>query len=244
MGTIVTLISSTPSILPMLTHIPTLVKSSYSLLVQYRLALVGLSSLSIALSLALQTHIKTVTQPDRYTEPSHVPTKTVAIVFGAGVYPDGTLSPMLADRVQGAVTLYQQKRVQKLLMTGDNSTVAYDEVSAMKRYAMKLGVPAHDVTLDYAGFSTYESCYRARAIFGVTQAVLVTQQYHLPRAVYTCRQLGIDAVGLGTPDWQSYSPVVMVPYTMREVASTLKAVWQVKVAHPEPTFLGPFEGIH
>jgi vancomycin permeability regulator SanA len=150
---------------------------------------------------------------------------------------------MLADRVQAAARLYQEGRAAKLLMTGDNSSTDYNEVEPMRRYAMELGVPAEDITLDYAGFSTYESCYRARDIFGVRRAVLVTQRYHLPRAVYTCQQLGIDAVGLGTADWSVYHPALMVRYTLREALATLNAMWQIHITRPLPTFLGPFEGI-
>jgi vancomycin permeability regulator SanA len=197
----------------------------------------------ILVPLALKIYVSQVTEGDRYTEPAKVPPQPVAIVFGAGVYADGTPSPMLADRVNGAVQLYRQKRIQKILMTGDNSSTDYDEVTVMKRYAMTLGVPEKDITLDYAGFNTYESCYRAKAIFGVRQAVLVTQRYHLPRAVYNCRQLGVTVVGLGTPDWESYGTGVMVPYVLREIFSTVKAVWEVNVTRPNPTFLGPFEGI-
>jgi vancomycin permeability regulator SanA len=149
----------------------------------------------------------------------------------------------ISDRITAAVELYKLGRVQKLLMTGDNSSDDYDEVTVMQRYATERGVPIEDVTLDYAGFSTYESCYRAKEIFGVEQAVLVTQSFHLPRAVYTCRQLGVDAIALGTPDWESYRPQTIMYYNLREVISTLKALWEVHVTRPLPTFLGPFEGI-
>lgn len=151
---------------------------------------------------------------------------------------------MLADRVRAAAELYALGKVQKVLMTGDNSRADYDEVNVMKRYAVEQGIAADDITLDYAGFSTYESCYRARAIFGVQQAVLVTQRFHLPRAVYTCRQLGVEAVGLGTPDWGSYHDTLLLRYGTREALATLKALWQLHVTRPPPTFLGPFEGMH
>ncbi|HEU4326614.1 MAG TPA: ElyC/SanA/YdcF family protein [Roseiflexaceae bacterium] len=179
----------------------------------------------------------------RYSAPADVPPARVALVFGAGLRPNGTPSPMLADRIAAAAELYRLGRVEKLLMTGDNSSKEYNEVGAMRDYAESLGVAPEDITLDYAGFSTYESCYRAGAIFGVGQAVLVTQSYHLPRAVYTCRQLGIDAVGLGTPDWGRYPDRVIGPYTLREFAATLNALVAVHLTHPSPTFLGPFEGI-
>jgi vancomycin permeability regulator SanA len=186
-------------------------------------------------------HVQTTNR--LYDNPGSVPARRVAVVFGAGVRPGGRLSPMLADRVQAAARLYHEGRAAKLLMTGDNSSTNYNEVEPMRRYAVELGVPARDITLDYAGFSTYESCYRARDIFGVRHAVLVTQRYHLPRAMYTCQQLGIEAVGLGTADWGVYHPALMTRYTLREFLATLNAMWQVHITRPQPTFLGPFEGI-
>lgn len=198
---------------------------------------------SILLPIAASTLVHMNTHPWRYTDPAALPPQRVAIVFGAGVRPNGQPSRVLADRIRAAVQLYQAGQVQKLLMTGDNSRADYNEVGVMERYAVGLGVPATDITLDYAGFSTYESCYRAQAIFGVQQAILITQQFHLPRAVYTCRQLGITAVGLGTPDWERYGSVIVTQYIMRESLATLKALWQVHVTRPQPTFLGPFEGI-
>jgi vancomycin permeability regulator SanA len=201
-------------------------------------------TLAVALApLLLLIYVSRATSAHRYEAPGSAPSAPVALVFGAGVGVDGTLSPMLADRVRAAVQLYQAGRVVKLLMTGDNSRTDYDEVTAMRRYAVERGVPAGDITLDYAGFNTYDSCYRARAIFGVTRAVLVTQRYHLPRAVYTCRQLGVDADGLGTPDWENYSFQIMGPYAAREALATLKALWQIHVTRPLPTFLGPYEGM-
>ena len=118
-------------------------------------------------------YINLTTSSDRYSSSAQVPKEDVAIVFGAGLSADGTPSPMLADRVESAVKLYQNDRIHKLLMTGDNSAISYNEVIAMKRYAHNLGVPTKDITLDYAGFSTYESCYRAHKIFDVHQAVVL-----------------------------------------------------------------------
>ncbi|MDX2098498.1 MAG: ElyC/SanA/YdcF family protein [Leptolyngbyaceae cyanobacterium bins.59] len=203
----------------------------------------GLLLVPSFLVIVLNLYVIAVTQANRYTTEEKVPPRRVALVFGAGLAPDGTVSSMLGDRVSAAVNLYKLGRVQKLLMTGDNSEAYYDEVTAMKRYAMILGVPEADITLDYAGFSTYESCYRAIEIFGVQQAVLVTQKYHLPRSVYICRQFKIDAVGLGTPDWETYGHVRMIPYTVREGLATIKALWFVHATRPQPTFLGPYEGI-
>lgn len=191
----------------------------------------------------LLSYVQQATSDYRYDDPARLPVERIAIVFGAGVRRDGRPSRMLADRVQAAVDLYQAGRVRTLLMTGDNSSVDYDEVSSMRDYAVERGVVPADIVLDFAGFSTYESCFRAQAIFGVGEAVLITQRYHLPRAVYTCRGLGVNAVGLGTPDWGRYSSTSMRRYTTREAVATLNALWQVHVIRPLPTFLGPFEGI-
>lgn len=170
-----------------------------------------------------------------------VPQKRVALVFGASVRPDGSLSPFLQDRVNAAITLYKRGTVAKILMTGDNGSPDYNEVAAMEKAALEAGVPQADIRLDHAGFSTYESCYRARQIFGVDNAVLVTQQYHLYRALYTCRKAGIDAVGVAIEDFSKY-PDTRLPYTIREFLATFKAWWEVEVQQPEPTFLGKYEG--
>ncbi|MDY6900895.1 MAG: ElyC/SanA/YdcF family protein [Cyanobacteriota bacterium] len=192
--------------------------------------------------LTLNLYVNTVTKSSRYSDVEQIPSQRVAIVLGAGIYGEHP-SPMLADRISAAVKLYKLGRVQKLLMSGDNSREDYDEVTVMQRYAVKLGIPQKDITLDYAGFKTYQSCYRAKEIFGVKQAVVVTQNFHLPRAVYLCNQLGVDAMGLGTPDWESYRQETVMRLTLREYISTIKALWQVHITRPQPTFLGPFEGI-
>lgn len=193
--------------------------------------------------LALVAYVPAATFTRSYEDTAGVPAEPVAIVFGAGIGGGGTLSPMLSDRVQAAVDLYHAGKARKLLMSGDNSSVSHDEVSPMRRFAMARGVPARDIQLDYAGFSTYDSCYRARVIFGITQAVLVTQRFHLPRALYTCLQLGVDAVGLGTRDWGVYSDGLMSFYSLRESLATIKALVEIHITHPLPTFLGAFEGI-
>ncbi len=193
--------------------------------------------------LGLSSYVKLATHHRRYSKIDQVPPQPVAIVFGAGVWADGTPTPMLADRIQGAIDLYRLGRVQKILMTGDNATPEYNEVIAMKSYALQQGIPEADITLDYAGFSTYESCYRAKAIFGIEQAILITQKYHLPRAVYTCNQLGIDSVGYGTQDWGKFRDESMRFYTQREILAVVKAVLEIHILRPKPTFLGPFEGM-
>jgi vancomycin permeability regulator SanA len=126
-----------------------------------------------------------------------VPPAPVALVLGAMVYPSGTPSPFLAARLDLAHRLYQAGKVQVVLVSGDNMAPEYNEPDAMRAYLISAGMPAEAVVADYAGFDTYDSCARAKRIFGVQQLVMVTQSYHLPRAVATCRALGVDATGVG-----------------------------------------------
>ncbi len=169
------------------------------------------------------------------------PEMPVAIVFGAGLSRDGTPSPVLRDRVETAAALYFQGKVKKLLMSGDNRFVDYNEPGAMRQYALDLGVPAEDIVLDYAGRRTYDTCYRARAIFGVTEAILVTQPFHLPRALYLCNQLGVKAWGVPA-DNRYYLKRSQLIWNIRETMATFVALWEVWVTHPVPV-LGPYEPI-
>jgi SanA protein len=162
---------------------------------------------------------------------SNAPPRRVALVFGAGVWPDGTLSDILADRVQTAVELYQQGRVQKLLMSGDNRFVEYNEPQRMLEYAVARGVPRRDIVLDYAGRRTYDSCYRASYIFGVRDAILVTQSYHLDRALFTAEALGLDVVGVAA-DRRDYRYIER--YWWRELLATPVAWVEVMITHPMP----------
>ncbi len=164
------------------------------------------------------------------------PASQVAVVFGARVYPDGRLSSMLRDRVDTAIELYRQGKVQKLLLSGDNSTQYYNEPGAMLAYALAQGVPADDLQADYAGLRTYDTCYRANAIFGVERAILVTQEFHLPRAIFTCRSLGIDVRGV-IADQRLYSPRSLAWSEMREIPALMVALLDVIWRKP-PTFLG------
>jgi SanA protein len=122
--------------------------------------------------------------------------KSVAIVLGAKVWDDGSLSHALIDRVTTGVELYKAGKVKKLLMSGDNPSADYDEPTAMKGEAIKQGVPETDIVLDFAGRRTYDTCYRAKEIFDVKKAVIVSQEFHLPRSIYLCENLGVESVGV------------------------------------------------
>jgi SanA protein len=159
-----------------------------------------------------------------------VPHRRVAVVFGAGITQDGRPTPQLYDRIATAVELYLSGKVEKLLMSGDNRFVYYNEPDVMRTYAMRLGVPQEAIVLDFAGRRTYDTCYRVRDIFQVDDVILVTQQYHLPRALYTCEALGINAVGVPAEQGQ-YSHRYN---NIREFPATMLALWDVYISHPIP----------
>jgi SanA protein len=169
------------------------------------------------------------------------PSARVAIVFGAGLQRDGSPSPVLRDRVEAAVQLYQAGKVEKLLMSGDNRFIDYNEPGAMRAFAVGLGVPEEDIVLDYAGRRTYDTCYRAKYIFQVNEAILVTQSYHLPRALFICSGVGIDAVGVSA-DLRTYVNSSLVSWNLRELPASLVALWEVWVTHPLPV-MGDVEPI-
>lgn len=171
-------------------------------------------------------------------EADSAPSNPVVIVPGAGLNADGTPSAPLRDRVKAAAELYFAGKVQKILMSGDNRFINYNEPESMRQYALSLGVPDSDIVLDYAGRSTYDTCYRAKAIFGVEQALIVTQAYHLPRAVYLCSHLGVQITGV--PVEQSrYVRSRYLFWNFREAFASLAAVWDINIAKPLPVLGDP-----
>lgn len=156
------------------------------------------------------------------------------LVLGCYVHEDGQPSAMLADRLQQGVALYDAGIAPKLLMSGDHGRTAYDEVNAMKQYALDAGVPASDIFMDHAGFSTYESLYRARDIFQAKKLVIVTQRYHLHRALYIADALGLEAYGVDA-DYRNYSGQLV--RDIREILARNKD-FVTSIFKPKPTFLG------
>ncbi len=141
------------------------------------------------------------------------------LVLGASVNADGTPSWILRDRLDVAISLYKAGVAPKIIMSGDNGTASYNEVLAMKNYAITQGVPSEDIFCDHAGFSTYESMYRAQKVFGVDRMVVVTQTYHLYRALYIGNALGMNVVGVAS-DLRQYQN--QTQYDMREVLARTK----------------------
>jgi SanA protein len=200
------------------------------------LVLLVLGALILTAPLALRAWVGWRFADRIHPEVATVPSEPVAIVFGAGIWPSGRLSHALADRMETAIALYQAGKVNKLLLSGDNRFADYNEPAAMARYASERGVPAEDLVLDYAGRRTYDSCYRARDIFGVERAVLVTQAFHLPRALYTCQRLGLEGAGV-VADRRQY---IRAPwYQLREVFALSRAWLDLNLSKPRPVLGDP-----
>ncbi|MCO5974776.1 SanA/YdcF family protein [Actinoallomurus soli] len=172
------------------------------------------------------------------TDLAHAPRTTVGMIFGAGAE-NGKPSRMLYERLKLGAALYRAGKVRVLLVTGDNSRKDYDEPSVMRDTLIAQGVPQTRIVLDYAGFSTWDSCARAKQIFGVDRAILVTQNFHLPRALTLCRAAGIDAWGVGD-DSGRYAATATESLYVREIPAVLKATYEVAL-RPRPYYLGPRE---
>jgi SanA protein len=183
----------------------------------------------IEASLLARVLIHASAQSREYADLVKVPACRVALVLGARVYPNGRLSPLLRDRLDRAVDLYRAGKVKKLLMSGDNRFTHYSEPDRMKEYAVAHGVPACDVAADYAGRRTYDSVCRAKRIFGQDELVVVTQSFHLDRAIFYCDHLGVKAYGV-----PSDSHPVYMRTLIREFPSCLGAFADIYLRHPHP----------
>jgi SanA protein len=159
--------------------------------------LFNLVLISLLIVLLINIWVSSYSKNKIYASANEIPNnQQVAIVLGARVWNDGSLSHALLDRVSTSVELYKAGKVKKLLMSGDNPSAEYDEPTAMKIEAIKQGVPENDIILDFAGRRTYDTCYRAKEIFDVKNAVIVSQQFHLPRSIYLCQNMQINSVGV------------------------------------------------
>jgi SanA protein len=196
-------------------------------LIVVALAAAGVLTLLIA---AANAYLLLSTDGTATAEVAEVPPTEVAIVPGAGVNPDGTMSTMLADRVEQAARLWRAGKVKKILVSGDHGSWSYDEPDTMRKALVRAGVPPRDVFEDHAGFDTWATMVRARGIFGVRRAVVVTQGFHMARALYLADEAGIDATGL-TADLHSYG-FQGAKSDVREVLSRVKAIADVTLQTP------------
>jgi SanA protein len=178
----------------------------------------------------LAVHVKSSTHI--YKDVKDAKEAETVIVLGAAVYSDGDLTAVYQKRVDKAFELYKAKKVSKILASGDNSTVEHNEVNPVRNYLLSKGVPDVDIYLDHAGFDTYSTMYRARDIFKVSSVIIVTQSFHLPRAVFIARSLGIDASGVPANDGD-----FKISNYIREILANEKAVLNI-IFHRKPKYLG------
>ncbi len=198
--------------------------------------LVLLAAVPLALVAAANALVVLDARGDSAGSLDSVPRAQAALVLGAQVKPDGTPSAMLADRIEAAAELYRAGKVEKLLLSGDHGRETYDEVGTMRRELLARGIPARDLFTDHAGFDTWDSAQRARRVFGVESAIVVTQRFHLARAVYAAHRAGLDATGYPA-DRRSYGRV-LARLRLREALARVKVVAD-SLTGAEPRFLGP-----
>lgn len=193
-----------------------------------------LSIVAIGIVFVLVTNLVVLRFRSSIVPTSEVDHASVAIVLGARVKANGEPSDILRDRLLTVIDVYRAGSVGKILVSGDDGQMEYDEVNAMRLYLLAAGVEPDDIFLDHAGFDTYDSMIRAQKVFGVTNAIIVTQRYHLPRALYLVDAFGIKAQGVAA-DRRTYRGIVR--YTVREILADVKAVINV-VLQASPRFLG------
>lgn len=206
-------------------------KLIHALLALCILAIAGIASLW-----GINEYIKYSTEPLILTaeEAAELPDIDCILILGCKVRSNGQPSPMLKDRLDRGIELYRAETSPVILMSGDNGSKTYDEVSAMERYALEEGIPQNAIFKDHAGFSTYESMYRAKAIFGAERILIVTQKYHLYRSLYIADRLGLKAWGVAS-DHQQFAG--QASRDLREILARAKDFFKVMI-RPRPTYLG------
>ena len=205
-----------------------------------RISLFVLSVLGtlIVFILVCNTTIFLVSKKYIYNDVSSAPKAEAALIPGAAIFPDGALSSIFIDRADMAAALYQAGKVSKIIISGDNSTESHNEVNPVRLYLISKGIPDADIFLDHAGFDTYSTMYRARDIFSVSSVLITTQSFHLPRAVFIARALGIQAYGVNS----DVGHILLRNY-LREILADEKAVLDI-VRHREPKYLGDKIPLH
>ncbi|WP_413285926.1 vancomycin high temperature exclusion protein [Vibrio sp. MA40-2] len=206
--------------------------------------------LVISLSLTLILSVVSIVLADRifswttqnniYTQPSNLPNYDVAMVLGTSKYLGKVLNDYYANRINAAITLFKNDKVDDFLLSGDNAHRSYNEPWTMKRDLLKAGVPEETIHLDYAGFRTLDSIVRAKKIFEADEFIIITQKFHCERALYIAKHYDIEAVCLAVPGPQQYSGISV---RFREVFARVKALLDLYVFRTQPKFLGPKEPI-
>ena len=194
--------------------------------------------ISVAFVFATNVIIYITTKSYIYHEISKARASQTAIILGAQVLSKGRLSPVLKDRVDTAITLYEAKKVANILVSGDNATASYNEVNPVRIYLLEKGVLEKDIFLDHAGFDTYSTMYRARNVFNVSSVLIVSQPFHLPRAVFIARSLSVDAYGVS-----ALSKKILFRNYVREIFANVKAMFDL-IFNVKPKYLGTPQPIH
>ncbi|MBS1707092.1 MAG: YdcF family protein [Armatimonadetes bacterium] len=201
----------------------------------------GLFSLFVGLGSAWAvSRVRSAGEGRTYTVAADVPHHRVGIVLGCSPFFQGRPNLFFVVRMDAAAELYRTGAVERLLVTGDNSRVGYDEPTAMMEALVKRGVPAEHIVRDYAGFRTLDSMARAHEVFGLTDAVVITDRFHLARSLYLAQREGVDAVGFAA---REYPSPALANMQRRELGASLGAFWDAEVLHVRPKFLGPREAI-
>ncbi len=198
------------------------------------LLLLGIAAIFLVLGLNRYVQLSTQSRILTNHEAAALEDVDCILVLGCGVWDNGQPSHMLEDRLKRSIEVYNGGGAPKLLMSGDHGREDYDEVGVMKQFAIDAGIPSEDIFMDHAGFSTYESLYRAKEIFGAKKIIIISQAYHLYRALYIADALGIEAYGVGA-DYRSYQNQTM--RELREILARCKD-FVTSITKPEPTYLG------
>ena len=173
-----------------------------------------------------------------FSEVEDVPAAQATMILGAGVSTSGTISFVARDRVEAALDFYHKGKAEKVIISGDHGRKNYDEVNSMKNYIKLMHhIDDQDIFLDHAGFSTYESMYRARDVFLMDDVIVVSQEFHLPRAIYIARKLGLNAVGYVAPEISPFSKGTHISWNIREFLARVKSFFLVAF-NAKPTYLG------
>ena len=206
------------------------------IIIRILIVLLSLCLLAVASVFIIDAIVKGTTKDQILTQEQAAQLEDVdcILVLGCGVHDDGSPSDMLHDRLRRGVALYELGAAPKLLMSGDHGRQGYDEVDAMKSFAVEAGIPAENIFMDHAGFSTYESMYRAKEIFQAKKIIIVSQEYHLYRAIYIAESLGMEAYGVSS-DYRNYRNQSAMD--TREMLARVKDAFSC-IFKPEPTYLG------
>lgn len=172
---------------------------------------------------------------NRFINKENMGSANVVLVLGARVTPQKEPSPVLAERLDSAIKMYEEGIAKKVIVSGDHDSIYYNEVGVMKAYLVENGIPEQDIFMDHAGFSTYESMVRAKEIFGLESLIVTTQSYHLKRAVYIGRVLGIETFGVSADEGFN---LYVLRYRYREMLARIKDFMYVHIVKPDPTYLG------